>query len=199
MGNYITVDDVLDFMYIVFEGSDPLPQINKFRDWIDARIDEAEMMLMDKCRTAWHPVERTDRLRRSNALQFRDGRTRIAFYLPYHPVQLILTVSVESEGGLQTLTPSSYTWDEHGIYLNIRGFPAWSSFSTLIVDYVYGYDEVPADVKGALLRMVALELYRLGAITPFLQRQGTEKTIEEMEKYIKEVIARYSNPQVLPI
>jgi len=199
MGNYITVDDVLDFMYIVFESSDPTVHVNKFRDWINARINEAEQMLMDKCRTAWHPVSRTDRLRRSNALQFRAGRTRFAFYLPYHPVQNVVNVAVETEGGVQALSATAYTWDEYGVYINIRRFPAWSSFSSLIVDYVYGYTSVPADVKGALLRMVALELYRMGAITPFLQRQGTEKTLEEMEKYIKEVVARYSNPQVLPI
>lgn len=199
MGNYVTVDEVLDFLYITFELSDPTAAVNRFKSWINNRINENEVMLEEKCRTVWRQENRTDLLKRTVVATYRDAAYRLSFYLPYYPVISVQAVFLDLGAGLQLLPADAYTFDQYGVYVKVRRFMPYSQFAICKVSYTYGYGYVPADVKGAVLRMVALDCFRMGVITPYLQRQPTSEMIEGLEKYVKEVIARYSHPQVLPI
>ena len=198
MGYYVSDNDVFKYMFIMFEPSDPITFVNQFRDWVNDRIDEAEIKLEEKCRTAWRTITTTETFRRNWSWHFIQGRLRMPLIPSYQPLKQVHTVEVDSGSGYQVLDSSQYVVRENAVYVNLRSFPAWSYFHVFRITYSYGYDSVPADVKGAIIRMVALEMLTTANVQTFLQKMPEQTTIENMKEFVKEVIVRYQNPQVLP-
>lgn len=196
---YATVDDVLNFLFITFEQTDNQTVVNRFKQWIQDRINEFSAVLEEKCRTCWATPKTTkETIHRNWSVQFRTGRVVTPFYVRWKPLKTVNYVKIDSPSGYILVPPEDYIIDEYGIYLKTKSSHPLSVFGYIEVEYTYGYNYIPADIKGAVIRMTARELLNTANYQSFLSRIPNADSIKEWEKYTMEVIRRWSFPQVLP-
>ena len=199
MPTYITAEDVLTFLGIEQHPDDPATRWNQLTDWVNERIDECEAQLEDICKTAWVAKTRTDVIQNVQRLTWR-GRLCHLIYTLYKPVISVSEIQVNVFGSWKTVDLSQIEIINNlgAIYIPFVGFV--SPTHQFKITYNYGFDSVPHDVRGALIRMVAKELVNTQQIQIFLPTPLSFKdSIEKWDEYINNTIARWSFPQIVSI
>ena len=199
MPTYITANDVLQFLGIEQHADDPPTRWNELVSWVNARIDEAEAQLEDICKTAWVTKTKTDVIQNNQRATWR-GKLCHLVYTLYKPIISVTEIQVNIFGSWKTVDVSQCEIINNlgAIYIPFMGFV--SPTHQFKITYTYGFNSVPHDVRGALIRMTAKELVNTQQIHVFLPTSlQLTNAIEKWDEYINNTISRWSFPQIVSI
>ena len=190
----ITPADVKEFLMMVDDPNDPPAVVNRVNSWIQKRIAEAEEWFFDICKTAWGtPRSRTDIINNARLITWR-GRLAFLIYVFYKPIVSITNIEVNVMGSWRTVSNYEVINERGAIYVPVLPHDFANQWHKWKVEYTYGYNEIPNDIKGALIRKVAIEIVNTQQLQILLPTGfDFTKSIEEWKNYITNVITRYAN------